>query len=249
MMYLIVLLLNMVKQSNMSGRIKIFVVVLFVFLHGCIKEEDDLDGQNCELGCTMVTGKILTENGQVPLANLKLDVVWSKGGYGFGSIRTKATSKTDLNGNFSLKFEIQDEELKEGGFGITYALDKDKYLDSNRGIPLYGVKKDTMLMVNYNIPRKAFLDISVLNTDKIEQGATFYTDLYYMTPSGLEQPVDGHILPWSNESDNYRELEVPGNQPIVLTESRQKGDERIQKIDTIVIEAGTTKKITIDYVD
>ncbi len=43
------------------------------------------------------------------------------------------------------------------------------------------------------------------------ESPTFYTHLSYLPQYGFGQPIDGPILPWSNESDDSIEIELPGN--------------------------------------
>src|SRR5690606_24436702 len=108
--------------KNMKIKKLSFGIILGVLIFiSCSKEEDDLISQNCETNCTEIVGKIMTDNGTVPISNLKLTVKWDNIPHlGSGTIRTKATTKTDSQGNFYLKFFIRDDELEEGGFRLSY---------------------------------------------------------------------------------------------------------------------------------
>src|SRR5690606_1576029 len=110
---------------------KSLVIILGIFLFaGCSKKEDDLISQNCETNCTEIVGKIMTDNGTVPIQNLKITVTWDNIAYlGTGIIRTKASTRTDSRGNYRLKFYLRDDEFEEGGYRMFYEkLNEDIFL-------------------------------------------------------------------------------------------------------------------------
>ena len=58
------------------GKLSLGLVLgIFLFV-SCSKEEDDLISQNCESDCTQIIGKIMTDNGTVPISDVKLTVKW-----------------------------------------------------------------------------------------------------------------------------------------------------------------------------
>lgn len=236
----------------MKFKFKILALIIIITFQSCSKEEDDLSSQNCETDCTEFIGRIMTDNGTVPIPNLKLTVKWDNIPYlGSGTIRTKATTRTDSNGNFYLKFFIRDDELEDGSYSLSYEkLDDEKYLETRfTGIALYSynIKRDTTLNINHNAPKKAFLNLTLLNLDEYQQGDDFNTYFKYLGPNGYSQTVDGLIRGWSNEFDSNQLLEVTGNQPIALQIIRQRNNMRTIVNDTIFIEAGRTFDYTIDF--
>ena len=175
------------------------------FLNSCSKEEDDLASQDCNIDCTEIIGRIMTDNGTVPIPNLELTVIWdNRGLLGGGSIRNKAITETDDDGNYSLSFLIRDDELIEGQFLILYEeIDEDIYLVNNlKRISIFEIDRNTTLSINHNIPQKAFLNLSLLNLDNIQQGDSFSTNFSYESPSGFSQSVNGLIIGWNNESNS-----------------------------------------------
>lgn len=233
-----------IKKLNFG----IFLGIL-IFI-SCSREEDDLISQNCETNCTEIVGKIMTDNGTVPISNLKLTVKWDNIQYlGSGTIRTKATTRTDSQGNFYLKFYIRDDELEEGGFRLSYEqLDQDKYLRTDfNEISLFPITRNTTLTINHNVPKKAFLNLSLLNLDQVQQGDNFMTEFSYPRPSDFSQSIDGEVRGWNNESKQNHLLEIAGNQPIELIIYRTINGVQTTEIKSIFFDAGTTSAYTIDF--
>jgi hypothetical protein len=226
------------------------IIIGVLILISCSKEEDDLISQNCETNCTEIVGKIMTDNGTVPISNLKLTVKWDNIPYlGSGIIRTKATTRTDLQGNFYLKFFIRDDELEEGGFRLSYEqLDNNEYLRTDlNGISLFQITRDTTLTISHNVPKKAYLNLSLLNLDQVQQGNSFMTEFSYPRPSGFSQSIDGQVRGWNSVSEQNHLLEIAGNQPIELKIYRTVNGIQSTEIENITFDAGTTSDYSIDF--
>lgn len=224
------------------------VLGIFLFV-SCSKEEDDLISQNCEIDCTQIIGKIMTDNGTVPISDVKLTVKWDNIPYlGSGTIRNKATTRTDSEGNFNLNFFIRDDEIEAGGFRIEYELNENEYLSSHLNrITIFQIARDTTLNINYNIPKKAFLNLSLLNLSDIQSGNHLATDFSYESPSGFDQSVTGQVIGWSNESEQNNLIEVAGNVPVELRIRRTINGVSTSEFETLFLEAGTTSDYTIDF--
>ncbi|WP_417559019.1 hypothetical protein [Mesoflavibacter zeaxanthinifaciens] len=222
--------------------------VLLLFT-SCSKEEEDFISQNCETDCTEIIGKIMTDNGTVPIADVELTVKWDNIPYlGSGTIRNKAITRTDSEGNFNLKFYIRDDEIEAGGFRIEYELNENEYLSSHLNrITIFQIARDTTININYNIPKKAFLNLSLLNLDDIQSGDDLATDFSYERPDGFDQSVDGQVISWSNESEQNNLIEVAGNVPVELRIRRRINGVSTSEIETLFLEAGTTSDYTIDF--
>ena len=227
----------------------IFVLGIFLLV-SCSKEEDDLISQNCDEDCTEIIGKIMTDNGTVPIPNLQITVTWDNIPYlGSGIIRTKATTRTDSEGNYNLKFYLRDDELEDGGYRMSYEeLNDGVFLATNlNGISLFEISRNTTLTINHNVPKKAFLNLSLLNLNDIQQGDSFSTEFLYERPLGFSQSIDGQVRGWNNESPNNNLIEVAGNHPIELKIYRRVNNILTTEIETFNFEAGTTSNFTIDY--
>ena len=93
-------------------------VLLLLLLGGCISHDDDFISKYCPGSCTVIQGRLTTEDGTQPMAGVKLNVYWrSDQSYlQFGySERRKAVAITDANGNYELRFLLCDDELNEQG--------------------------------------------------------------------------------------------------------------------------------------
>jgi hypothetical protein len=232
------------------GKLSLSIVLGIVLLISCSKEEDDLISQNCEADCTEIVGRIMTDNGTVPIPNLKITVTWDNIPYlGSGTIRTKATTRTDSEGNYYLKFYLRDDELNEGGHRMFYdELNNDVFLRADlNGISLFQINRDTTLTINHNVPKKAFLNLSLLNLNQIQQGNSFITEFSYPRPFEFSQSVDGQVRGWNSESDQNHLIEIAGNQPIELKIYRTVNNVLTTEIETLFFDAGTTSSYTIDF--
>ena len=231
------------------GKLSLGLILgIFLFV-SCSKEEDDLISQNCESDCTQIIGKIMTDNGTVPISDVKLKVIWDNTPYlGSGTIRTKATTRTDSEGNFVLNFYIRDDEIEDGGFRIEYELNENKYLSSHLNrITIFQIDRDTTLNLNYNIPKKAYLNLSLLNLDNVQSPDWFATGFGYEAPEGFTQSVNGQHIGWNNQSNQNNLIEIPGNQNVKIEVFRGVNNITTTEIDNILIEAGTTFDYSIDF--
>ena len=97
---------------------KYLLPVLLLLLAGCVSQEDDFISKYCPGSCTVIRGRLTTEDGTQPMAGVKVNVYWrSYQGYlqlGY-SERRKAVATTDANGNYELSFLLRDDELNATG--------------------------------------------------------------------------------------------------------------------------------------
>ena len=233
----------------MKLKFGIFVLLLTLSFQSCTKEEDDLISQNCETDCTEIIGRLMTDNGTVPIVNHTITVIWDNTNFGSGIVRTKATTKTDNNGEFQLKFFIRDDELTDGIHRMYYEkLDENEFLRADlNGISIFPTIRDTTMTRNHNIPKKAFLDLTISNLEDFQQGDYFSTNLNFLNPIGFSQSIDGAIHPWSNESENNRLIEIAANQPVIIEIVRKINGEYVRENDTILVREGNTSNYTIDF--
>ncbi len=130
----------------MKKTLGFLILILTITFQSCTKEEDDLISQNCETDCTEIIGKLMTDNGTIPIANHKVTVIWDNTSFGSGTVRTKATTRTDSNGEFNLKFFIRDDELNNGVHRVFYdKLNSDEFIRSElNGISIFQIRRDTV---------------------------------------------------------------------------------------------------------
>jgi hypothetical protein len=233
----------------MNNILKLTLLINLILFQSCSKEEEDLVSQKCQSDCTEIIGKIMTENGTVPITNLELTVKWDNIPYlGIGKILTKATTQTDSEGNFHLKFFMRDHELEEGDLRIEYKVNENEYLAAHLDkIRFKKVSQDTIITLNYNIPKKAFLNLSLLNLKNIKQKDWFILGLTYEKPVGFEQSIYKGSKGWNSESNKNDIIEIPGNQSVELRITRGKNNVSTIEIDTIFLNTGATSNYLIDF--
>ncbi|MDT0648421.1 hypothetical protein RM545_17145 [Zunongwangia sp. F260] len=233
----------------MKKTLGFLILILTLTFQSCTKGEDDLISQNCEIDCTEIIGKLMTDFGTTPIANHKVTVIWDNTRFASGTVRTKATTRTDSNGEFYLKFFIRDDELNEGIHRLYYdELNGDEFLRADlNGITIYPTIRDTIMLRNHNVPKKAFLNLSIMNLDDLQEGDSFSTNFKNLSPIGFSQSVGGSINPWSNDSENDRLIEIAANQPVILEIIRDINDVITRESDTLFVNSGTTFNYTVDF--
>lgn len=233
----------------MKKGLNLFIIIIFISIYSCAKKEDDLiSSEDCQVNCMEIVGKIMTDNGTLPISNLDLTLQWDNSYYSSGVIRTKAKTRTDSDGRFYLNFAIRDDELLEGRFNIFFKLAEEDYLEANlSGIDIYQIARDTTLKINHNIPRIANINLTALNMNEIKLLDYFSVQFDYQVPNGYSQNINGQIRSWNNESNTTNLIEVAGNQPIIVSVLRTKNDVQKIQYDTLFIEVGKTVNYTVDF--
>ncbi|PIB30691.1 hypothetical protein BFP78_00020 [Gaetbulibacter sp. 5U11] len=231
----------------MKKSLRILIIIAFA-LQSCEKE-DDLISQNCEADCTEIVGKLMTDDGTTPIANRKITVVWDNTSSGFGTVRTKATKRTDSNGDFSISFFMRDDELESGIHRMSFErLNESEFLRSDlNGISSIPSVRDTLIVRNHNVVKKAFVNLTLLNLDDIQGSDRFWTNFDYPRPTGFSQSIDGQIRGWTSEFESNQVLEVAGNQEIIIEIVRKINDITTTENETLFVEAGTTLNYTVDF--
>lgn len=227
----------------------LIILIIIAFAFQSCEKEDDLISQNCEADCTEIVGKLMTDDGTTPITNQKITVVWDNTRLGFGTVRTKATARTDSNGDFSISFFMRDDELESGIHRMRFdRLNENKFLHSDlNGMPSIPSVRDTLVVRNHNVVKKAFVNLTLLNLDDIQGSDQLWTNFEYPRPSGFSQSIDGNIRGWTNEFDSNQLLETAGNQPVVIEIVRKINDITTRENDTLFIDAGTTLNYTVDF--
>ncbi len=232
-------------------KLSVLVILGIALFIRCSKEEDDLISQNCETDCTEIIGRLMTDNGTVPISDIELTVKYNnRSGLSGGIIRTKAMTRTDAEGNFRLRFFIRNDELNDSdsSFFIEYEINENEYLTGGSDdFNLPGISRDTILNVAYNLPRKAFINLSLLNLENVQPPDWFATTFVYEQTVGFDRPIDGHHFGWSSASEQNNLIEVAGNQSIEMSIIRRVNDVTTTEIETLFLEAGTTTNLTIDF--
>lgn len=223
-------------------------IILSIGLFSCSEEENDFN-PNCNSECTIVNGQLTTNNGMDGIENIDLTLKWINSGYLTGSItRNKAKTKTDANGNYELKFSVRQDELETGYFIIEYQVDQDKFfIPGPEGMTIYvgQLKTDTTVSMNYLIPTKAFMEVTVLNQDQIGPNDKFVT--YFNTPMGQDAECCGGVIHAWQGATTPATVTIVGSQPVYIRTFKERNGISSMKPDTIIIDNGQTIQYTLDF--
>ncbi len=225
------------------------LLLLCLLLFGCTSHEDDFISKYCPGSCTVIQGRLTTDNGTRPLAGVKLNVYWrSHQAYlQFGyTERRKAVATTDENGAYELRFLLRDDELntfnqiQNGSIRIAPVLDKTKYFIC-RGdkIIFYNdeLTRDTTLTLNYTLPQVAYLDIKPQNRQAMKSGD--YLDIHLSVKSGEN---NNHVCntgySFNAAGGVHEPVAVAALQPITVTVKKIKDGLTTETKETITLTPG-----------
>lgn len=180
----------------------LFLLLLMIVFNGCVKEKDVSDDPLTP-GYTTIRGQVIT-SGNKPLKDVLLQAEYIETQY-LASYRSwlKRKATTDTNGNYSMSFNIKDDEKESyDGQSNSYFqllfdfsnLDPDKYFVSYYSVDnnyLFSarpsLKQDTIYDFLCYIPEKEYITIH-LNNFKPVQGRDYF---------GVET-----FFPWGIKSGN-----------------------------------------------
>ncbi|RSK44061.1 hypothetical protein [Hymenobacter rigui] len=232
----------------MKSTVTFLSAALGLLAAGCTDKEV-LD--TCMGSCTTVVGRLITANGQQPLANAPIEVRWNYGPAYHPMSKLKAQATSDANGNYRLSFFIKDEELTEGYFNVRYSPNKKQYYTIGEdGQVLNGARRDTTFTLpDYLIPRKAYVRLAITNPTDVTLYA-FMSD--FNTPYGLNTTFSrkiqggGPVIFWDGlPAENP--LPVAGDQPILVKGYKKKNGLTEYTTDSLFIPAGTTATYSVTF--
>lgn len=197
-------------------RVNFYILLLGSLLIGsCDKEEVN----QCEAGCTTVQGRFVTGNGTEPLRGLPIKVVWFKeyGFFGRVGVRPKATTKTDANGNYTLRYALTEEELTTGYLDADIDIDKQPAYYGIQGAHVPTVQqRDTLLIApTYWLPRPAQLVCKLVNPNDMQANDRINLDITFKPGpgrNGYGGIWSGFVSPALAGSSVTQNLEVPAEQ-------------------------------------
>lgn len=224
-------------------------VLLLLLLGGCISHEDDFISKYCPGSCTVIKGRLTTDNGSQPLAGVKLNVYWRSDAVGFKlgyEERRKAVAITDANGNYELRFLLRDDELNalsnfENGYIILVpVLEKDQYFICGEAANIYrehDLKRDTTITLDYTMPKSAFLELTPQNLNEMQAGDSFRAGVKIMTGRGNSESCDTGVI-WSSASSGGAVFEIPASYPIPLHITKIKNGTTTETVQTFNLKPG-----------
>jgi 5-hydroxyisourate hydrolase-like protein (transthyretin family) len=157
----------MIRISNLSLIFLLLGTILLV--PGCLLVDDESLNTSCNSDCTTIQGKFTTEDGK-SIANVSLELDWSKFVMLGGNVRKIMTGKTDENGEYKFVFHAKDNELINGAYSVKFKLPDNSFI-THESYEYYefGIdKRDTVVIANYHVPKKGGkINLKIKNPDII----------------------------------------------------------------------------------
>lgn len=226
-----------------------FFLSAILQLSGCVNREDDIV-PDCQSGCVTINGYITTGTGTEPLSNANIAVYWINTQYlSGGTVRKKAVTTSDTYGYYELDFPLREEELEEGFFDVKILIDTVEFLKcgkSNHNVGINELERDTVIGINYFIPRKAFVELVIANQEQIQ------TDDYFANSLTSRFGVDGRqrcgqYVAWGDRLSSNIKVEVAAEQPVIIEISKTKEGIRTVSYDTLSLTAGEKEIYTTEF--
>ncbi|MCA8829388.1 hypothetical protein [Hymenobacter pini] len=232
----------------MKSTIISLAAALAILATGCTKKEEL---ETCMGSCTTVVGRLITANGQQPLANTPVEVRWHYGQAYQPKSTLKAQATTDANGNYRLSFFIKDEELTDGYFSVRYTPNKSQYYTIGEDSQvLNNARRDTTFTLPaYLIPRKAYVRLVITNPADVARYA-FMSD--FNTTYGLSTTFSrkiqggGPVVFWDGLPIE-NPLPIAGDQPILVKGYKKKNSLTEYTTDSLFIPAGSTYTYSVTF--
>ena len=211
-------------------KIKYSLLLLFilVILGSCHTSTDDFISKYCPGSCTVIKGRLTTDNRTKPLPGVKLNVYWQVvDPLGLSSnTRRKAVTTTDADGNFELRFLIRDDELE--GARVRYFVEanagSDAYLyclGQNHLLEYAALERNTTITTDYNLPRKAQLQLQVRNPDAMATGDYIQTSFEF--DAGEASAADNCVPgTYQTPANPQATTAVAANQDVILRIYKRK---------------------------
>lgn len=215
----------------------------------------------CDGTCAVITGRFLTDGGQRGIAGVALKLDWVERSYIIGGdVHHKATTTTDADGKYTLRFRVSDDERNTyGSYRMSYTANANEfivYAAADNGLRLRsdGLRPDTVITSDWLLPRKAYLHYEVTNPAQVQgnvqlsylfqQGEFTGTGYLNLASQRFLYDNDGHNAP--PNSPPVGDVFIAANQPVVLQVFKVKNGVQITERDTIQLAAGDryTQRIT-----
>lgn len=224
--------------------------LLVCWLSGCIIEEDDYISKYCPGSCTEIQGRIRTGISRQGMPGVPLTATWNhyESPFGGGIIRKKAVSRTDEQGNYTLRFLLRDDELEKGYIEIHYGVDKDKYLDCRAGRAIHPgfLKRDTTYTLDFYFPKVAYLTLELTNAKDMAPTDLFFSTITYPAGTSPENTC-GQALSWHGAAGTSQTVPVAAEDKVVLLNSRFKNGVQVVDSDTLNLMPGDRRFLKLTF--
>ncbi|ALD20017.1 hypothetical protein [Hymenobacter sp. DG25A] len=203
-------------------------------LLGCRKTDVE---PTCSGSCTIIKGRYVTDDGAKGIAGMPVEVQWKNQPSTYNIIiRRKAATKTDANGYYKLRFFIKDDELQNGYFRLVHTLHSKAYVNDHSigGAQFDGLTRDTTIINDWLLPRKAFIKLEVSNPTQAASPYYAYTSFNFnigAIPNPYPESWYKIVMPWRGAFTTT--VEVAANQPIDIETLKEKNSISTRTHDTI----------------
>lgn len=213
-------------------------------------QKNDVVPAPCSGGhCTTTSGRFTTDDRTAPVAGLPLRLSWVKRISSFyADVRPIAETTTDAQGNYTLRFLLQDDELTHGYFQVSYVADKQKYIVDRDNVGAFWSKltRDTTIVSNWLLPRKAFIHPEITNPTEIK-GSYWAQYSFANGPYGYRGKFTYSTVFTFDGGLPTADIAVAANQPVDLQTDRMKDGKRIITHDTVRVAPGATYVHRVTY--
>lgn len=230
----------------------VFIHLLFLAIHftGCIREDDIVPPEECKEDCVVFTGYLLSNNPSISVGDIKMDVFWDDSGPIGTYIKGKATTKTDNDGYYFLKFPLRDDELHSGFFRVVIYASSDVFHcwpDEPHGFNFYWLERDSTYTTNYGLCGKAKLILKSEGVEQMSDGDSFFSKV--TSHSGVNYLDEcGPLIQWKQENQNkVHEIEVAANTQVLIEKNIKKDGIRKIKVDTLFLSLNETREIIASF--
>ena len=231
----------------MKKTVSPLLLLVLLLTTGCLNKEEDITGPLCQAGCTVIQGQVTTGTGTVPLQGATLTLEWENTRYlAGGTIRKKAVSTTDMNGNYRLAFQVRDDEVQEGFYKLDIKADTSRYFLCASATPDFDfshLQRDTTIEVDYFVPRKAFVELRLSNREQVKDSDYFATTVWSM----VGEKSCGYVATWKSGYPAIRVAEVGAEQPVVVDTRKTKDGVQSVTVDTLYLSVGQRVVRNIEF--
>jgi len=222
--------------------------VLLAFLCGltaCDLDKNDYISKYCPGSCTVIKGRITDGNGQ-PVAGTILRIKWHNDGYLQPAYTTqKATTTTDRNGNYELRFLLRDSEQEKGYYQIEAGAGLDAHLGCKADSRWHSsdLARDTTIIQNYTIASSALLEF-VPDRQEAEQPQERYQALvkYKLSPTDTDSCTYAFDGRWGYLRG---QVHVPADTPLVVY-TFSPGSRETKK-EVLTLQSGERRPYTLSF--
>jgi hypothetical protein len=221
------------------------LVTAVILCAGCKKEVTE---PACSDRCTTISGRFTIDNRNVPIAGLPVRISWVKRtGTLYSQIRTKARTTTSVQGDYRLNFYLRDEELTDGYFVIEYSADVGEYVleRDQTGAKWQKLSRDTVIISNWLLPRKAFVHPAITNAIQIV--GDYWGEYSFATGGyqGAGRFNYAEVFTFNNLP--VSDIQVAANQPVDLKTYKRVNGQLMTMHDTVTLAPGTTYVHRVTY--